>query len=478
MASNITTLALESAMVGWQPMCNSRGTWDIIWTCVQTMVLCAWVSVCVNVPAPDGGPMDRYTDKFFFVLLSLLGPELIFLLAFGQYHTANTSKRLFQELGHLDWSITHSFYADMGGIHVQPKGWKRFPVNAKQLHYLVRNGYMQYPDIKKWEIEARSKVDGLARFVHHHIYLYKPVTYKARLITGIQTLRFLVAITARFITGLAVTTLEMTVLANVFCTIMTFVAWWHKPTDVEISHLFELPTSIEKILKDAGDCADGQYRDTPLDFVSRDEWSASLLWNYYVNILRRMNLLRIFRLRYDRPAQHMSTFNWPKPATRLQLVFILGVAVAHCAFFLGAWTFHFPTPIERTLWRSVAVIQAGISLTAAAFEIILFRSPIEHTRRQSPTLEGVNICSSAHTGLKKIGCTLVRDLWSMPCNNELTGHFPCLDVPLRSILVTTPCCALYVVCRWYIIFEDLVALRSSPSSAYQHVNWTPYLPWL
>ncbi|KAK3066071.1 hypothetical protein LTR53_017717 [Teratosphaeriaceae sp. CCFEE 6253] len=98
-----------------------------------------------------------------------------------------------------------------------------------------------------------------------------------RLITVVQALNFLVMIIARFATGLVVTTLESTVLANIFCTLATFFVWWEEPADEDISRLFPIHTSIDKIVQEAGADANGQCRDTPLDFISRDEWSGGLL---------------------------------------------------------------------------------------------------------------------------------------------------------------------------------------------------------
>lgn len=190
MAANLTAAIKSSSTVGWQPGCTARGTWDIIWSCTQTVGLCAWVSVCANCPAPKNGDWDLVTDKFFFLLMTLLGPEFLVLLAFGQYYAANESISEFERLGYgkdekdgyEGWTLTHGFYANMGGIHVRPKesdawphGWKSFPVTAKQLAWLIRHGYLDtssdpnarncIKSITKRNIKARGKIDGLAKSV-------------------------------------------------------------------------------------------------------------------------------------------------------------------------------------------------------------------------------------------------------------------------------------------------------------------------
>ncbi|KAK0276512.1 hypothetical protein LTR35_010375 [Friedmanniomyces endolithicus] len=346
----------------------------------------------------------------------------------------------------------------MGSVHVHPPGGKSFPVNAKQLHYLVEREYMEYPAIEKRDIEAQGKVDVLAR-----------------IITAMQALNFLVTIIARFATRLEVTTLELTVLANICCTLVTTLVWWHKPTDVETSQTFPLHTTIETIIKDAAVDSKETYRETPLDFLSHDEWSGSLLWNYYVNILRRLKVLEIFRLQYDKPAQRMSSFNFPLPGSRPHLLFLLCFTMAYCAFFLLAWNSHFPTTTERTLWRAVVVAQSVAGFIAGGFEIAMFNTPVKHSPSTPQQAPKAGVRTNPKRGQAAISS--LHTLWDMPCNNELSGRFPDLDVPFRSILITTPCCAVYVVCRWYILTEDIVMLRSLPASAFRQVPWTPYWPW-
>ena len=188
MAANLTAAIERSSILGWQPGCNTRGTWDIIWSCTQTVGLCAWVSVCANCPAPNKGDWDLATDKFFFLLMTLLGPELLVMLAFGQYWAAKVSIPEFERLGYgkdekggyEGWTLTHGFYANMGGMHVQPKpsanwpnGWKSFPVNAKQLAWLIEHRYLDtssntglkdcIKNITASNIKARGKIDGLAK---------------------------------------------------------------------------------------------------------------------------------------------------------------------------------------------------------------------------------------------------------------------------------------------------------------------------
>lgn len=169
----------------WVSNTNTRGTYDIIWSCVQTVFLCAWVSVCVNAPSRKYRSRDLLVDKFYFTLLTLLGPELVFALACCQYSAARRSVQDFKRkkvvlAGCSPWTITHGFYANMGCITVRPptsphRRTQDFRVNAKELLYLVEHGHMDYPDVPREEIMSRSKVDGLGRHVPFPTYQCQPL---------------------------------------------------------------------------------------------------------------------------------------------------------------------------------------------------------------------------------------------------------------------------------------------------------------
>ena len=61
--------------------------------------------------------------------------------------------------------MKHAFFADMGGFLVKPleHDLPSFPLNSNQLFKLVKDGYLQYPNLGKEEIEDRNKLDELTR---------------------------------------------------------------------------------------------------------------------------------------------------------------------------------------------------------------------------------------------------------------------------------------------------------------------------
>lgn len=161
---NSTTINSATSIQGWVSQPNFRGTFDIALSCAVTIFLCNWSSICVNVPPSHHGRLDIFMDKWHMFCLSLLGPEFIFCMALGQYMSARASRDSFHNSGYKDWTLTHGFFADMGGFIFQPRAWNQFPIDARQLHYLVTRGYVTYPEVSKAFIDDKNKTDGLARW--------------------------------------------------------------------------------------------------------------------------------------------------------------------------------------------------------------------------------------------------------------------------------------------------------------------------
>lgn len=60
----------------WKPSPNTRGTFDILSTCVITMLLCVWTAVHLNIP-PPGSVWKPRLRKFGWLILALLAPEMV-----------------------------------------------------------------------------------------------------------------------------------------------------------------------------------------------------------------------------------------------------------------------------------------------------------------------------------------------------------------------------------------------------------------
>ena len=162
---------------GWVGSPDGRGTLDIIWSCMFTILLCIWTSVCSNIPAATDTRWNRLKDKIDLATLGLLGPEFLVILAGGQWQSARRSVRMFHAEGYKDWTIRHAFFTDMGGFLLQTSDFPPIPIDARQLYYLVKKGHLEYPLITEESIDDRNKADGLTRYHHlQTILLYVSLT--------------------------------------------------------------------------------------------------------------------------------------------------------------------------------------------------------------------------------------------------------------------------------------------------------------
>lgn len=384
-----------------------------------------------------------------------MGPEFILQLAVGQWISARRSKKQFNASGHVKWTMRHAFFADMGGFVLKTRDWVPFPINAKQLHYLVERNYLPYPAITRAEIKDRNKVDGLLRTI-----------------TVLQTAWFLLNCLARAGQHIAVTTLELTTVGFVFCTMGTFLCWAHKPADVQvpITLYTHEETSLRQMLLDAGKDADGSYNDTPLDFITRGEWSWSRWWTLIINVMKVCNI----RIQpKPRPITRIPNDNWPElPSSS---VFIIGfVDMCYAAIYLAGWNFKFATKIERLLWRVSTTTILGIVVAYMIVELYAFHlvpSLPDSIRsafklRSSPT----QLSASQRQDASRV--RRVAD-W---LRNSTLNKDPQLYIPLKASIPITVAGIVYFIARAYILLECFVALRSLPSSAYESVNWSMFIP--
>ena len=63
-------------IVHWEPSCRRRGTFDILSTCIITLLLCVWTAVHLNV-SPPGTIWRSRLRKVGWLVLALLAPEMV-----------------------------------------------------------------------------------------------------------------------------------------------------------------------------------------------------------------------------------------------------------------------------------------------------------------------------------------------------------------------------------------------------------------
>ena len=79
---------------GWVAPNSGRETFDILSSCILTIFLCCWTSVCVNIPAVNEKKWQRPLDKVKLAGVGILGPDFLCIIAIGQYESARRSVRV------------------------------------------------------------------------------------------------------------------------------------------------------------------------------------------------------------------------------------------------------------------------------------------------------------------------------------------------------------------------------------------------
>lgn len=151
--------------IGWAPGPPTRGAMDIVWTCLSAIALVTWSNLCLNLPKRIENWLSIHWRRAYWMLFSIYCPDLVMATAFGQYLAINKSVNAYRRAGFWNWTDRHAFFADMGGIELQPKDSKPFRISSNHLLYLIENRYLEYPELSLEEIKDKSKKDTLAKLI-------------------------------------------------------------------------------------------------------------------------------------------------------------------------------------------------------------------------------------------------------------------------------------------------------------------------
>ena len=331
---------------GWVGQPNIRGTIDIIWTSLATIFISTYVMLCLNVPSVGESWWSIAYRRILWMGISIAGPEFVLTAAAGQWAAAKRSVADFKGAGYEAWTMKHAFFADRGGIEVNPPDFVPFRVNAQQLHYLVSKGYLPYPNILRREISDKSKQDTIAK-----------------IITCIQITYLILQCIGRALQSLAITTLELFALAIVVCSIATSWCWLQKPTDVNVpirTIRIYMETSIAFVLQEGGAPAAQPYRQTPLGFV--DDLCPS--WSLNIQAFINMPIGP-----FERPISRFGNDRFPylelSDNTSLFVATLIYASIHVCA-----WNWTFPSRTENILRRLASMIILGSTITFWIFESI------------------------------------------------------------------------------------------------------------
>jgi hypothetical protein len=119
------------------------------------------------------------------------------------------------------WTMTHGFWAAMGGIAIDTTtadcfSSHRCTLTAKGVSFLLKHNPDSLPDIAEDDVKDKSKGSSFSKFV-----------------ACIQTAWFCLSCIARISDRLPLSMLELNTFAHALCTVVVYILWWKKPLDIE-----------------------------------------------------------------------------------------------------------------------------------------------------------------------------------------------------------------------------------------------------
>lgn len=417
-------LVMSHIVHGWVSQPDGRGTFDIVWSSLLTVFLCTWTVLCLNLPAKTDSYSRRMFRKFRWMLLAIIGPEFVLSFAIGQWASAKRSQKQFDMP---EWTMRHAFFADMGGFVLQPRESAPFSINAKQLYWLVTNGYMPIPAVEDSDISDKSKADGFAK-----IFTISQVSW------------FLIETLGRAVQKLEITTLELSSIAIVACTLATFFCWLNKPLDVAVPIVIPISASSSEIILRAGEAAAKPYLQTPLDFIDNQgpSWSTDVMLK--INFRTGPSVRPLDRLGNDR-IPHL-------PSSATAILFFL--TLLYSSMHIIGWNFSFATVTEKILWQvcSVTILVTTVMFWAVdRFEAWRRHGLWGFWMRRLVRRKGEEVLPPSRAEYKVS--------W--------------IEFAINLILMIS-----YTLSRIYLMVEVFVGLRALPESTFQSVDWANLIPHL
>ncbi|KIJ52505.1 hypothetical protein M422DRAFT_223053 [Sphaerobolus stellatus SS14] len=434
--SNATALSPSSTI---SETCSSddpgRNIWGIIWSCLVTIFTCTWVAVHPDVPNPKEKRQSKWRAfrlRLLITFLAIIAPESVVYTAAREWQHARKIARRWQVKG---WTMTHGFFLEMGGFVLYENGKPSSVLSRKDFKLLVTGGFIDFPQATADEIEDKSKGDWLSKAL-----------------VVLQTSWFIVQCIARLASGLFVTELELFTLAFASLNGLIYFFWWKKPVDIQcpipvhmkLQHRRsrEEETSFFTLSQAAHHRRDTSERFEPelqrptrvmtfgtygeATLPSKLEWSGSSLPEAEDAALTMVQTQVLGGSSFWKP-QPYSLINLRRPSSFAGVkdsykvpIGVVAVATLFGAIHCVAWSFLFPSIVEKLMWRTASLI-----IICEPFLLL----------------------------------------------TTFTSFGPC-DIFLIFLL------GLYIAARLVLLTLAFTSLRSLPAGAYQDVQWTDFIPHL
>ncbi len=223
--------ANESLVHGWVSTDCGRGTSDILWSCLATILLCVWTVIHLPIPCwsrfEDGklvpGESTRSWRRWIVssgivpAFISIVAPEFLTVGAISEFFNARSIRK---KMTLTSWTLTHAFFLSAGGFCLETPSGSRVQIDEDG----IESALSEHPDwlsklesVKEADISDHAKSNPLAK-----------------LVTCSQTLWLITQVISRVYQHRAVTLLEVSTTAYAACALAACASWWKKPQNPTI----------------------------------------------------------------------------------------------------------------------------------------------------------------------------------------------------------------------------------------------------
>ncbi|GKT75328.1 hypothetical protein ColTof4_07751 [Colletotrichum tofieldiae] len=233
----IRQLGNDSAALGktkaaaWVESPAVRGTADILWTCIVTLVACVYTVLHLNVPMKSG-MWATFRDKIRWVFCAILMPETVLLVAVTQFRDARALRMELNKLrdkGLSVFDLQFCFFVVMKGFQVPINEYRPGPDFIEDVAYpdslpLSSRGFLKLVELGHFDKDSMMTALRLGD-------RSKAGIFQKVLVTA-QVLWMALQCIVRRAQGFPLALLEIHTMVHVACTIFTYMFWFYKPLDI------------------------------------------------------------------------------------------------------------------------------------------------------------------------------------------------------------------------------------------------------
>ena len=273
------------------------------------------------------------------------------------------------------FGLVHAYYAVMGGFAFYGSDMDEVPTVEESLVDLSTNPRF-IVDVPRFETLTyiMKHFPHIITDTHEETILDRAESSSlSKAVLIVQVEWFCTNCASRLIQRLPLSLLEVSTAAHGFCTLLTYFVWWSKPTNVATPTIMRGKDAREvyALLK----CSDVEYEEALEVARKRAAGDSSGLTGREKIILAANALQHLLPDPQGPPGHHSGRFHGHRrnvipgalgrESASNAVYEVIAIAVSPALYgvihFL-AWNDHFPTPLERVLWRvsSVVVTCSGI----------------------------------------------------------------------------------------------------------------------